>query len=218
MVTGLLALSLTAAATPGRDNPPPGKAASAADGPFHARLLEVARSYAPFGRVDDEARWAPYLCRLPNPAQARFSASKESDTHGLKLYSLFAKDRFAYVRLADKAQPVGQVMVKESWLPQEVKDEGQAVRPTSRPVKGGLHRDTFLPYARRDGRLYHAARQADLFIMFKTDPATPGTDQGWVYGTVTADAKKVTSAGRVESCMKCHQKAPHDRLFGLPKS
>jgi hypothetical protein len=53
--------------------------------------------------------------------------------------------------------------------------------------------------------------------MFKLDPSTPGTDRGWAYGTVTADGKQVTSAGRVESCMRCHRKAPHDRLFGLPK-
>ena len=52
--------------------------------------------------------------------------------------------------------------------------------------------------------------------MFKLDPQTPDTDEGWVYGTVTPDGKKVTSAGKVESCMKCHQRAPHDRLFGLP--
>jgi hypothetical protein len=51
--------------------------------------------------------------------------------------------------------------------------------------------------------------------MFKLDPKTPGTDEGWVYGTVTADGKTVTSAGRVASRMKCHQEAPHDRLFGL---
>jgi hypothetical protein len=53
--------------------------------------------------------------------------------------------------------------------------------------------------------------------MFKLEPGTPGTDAGWVYGTVTPDGKQVTSAGRVESCMGCHQDAPHDRLFGLAK-
>jgi hypothetical protein len=46
------------------------------------------------------------------------------------------------------------------------------------------------------------------------DPKTPGTDNGWVYGTVTADGKQVTSAGRVKSCMACHQRAPNDRVFG----
>src|SRR5437870_10625362 len=69
---------------------------------------------------------------------------------------------------------------------------------------------------RRDGRLYRPAARSGLFIMFKTEPGTPGTDEGWVYGTVTADGKQVTSAGRVESCMACHRDAPHDRLFGLP--
>jgi hypothetical protein len=53
--------------------------------------------------------------------------------------------------------------------------------------------------------------------MFKVDPKTKDTDNGWVYGTVTADGKKVTSSGKVESCMKCHQDAPHDRVFGLPE-
>jgi len=27
----------------------------------------------------------------------------------------------------------------------------------------------------------------------------------------------VTSAGRVASCMQCHEAAPHERLFGLQK-
>jgi hypothetical protein len=73
----------------------------------------------------------------------------------------------------------------------------------------------FLPYARKEGRLYQAKEKVGLFVMYKLDPQTPGTDEGWVYGTVTADGKKVTSAGRVQSCTACHRHAPHDRLFGL---
>jgi hypothetical protein len=53
--------------------------------------------------------------------------------------------------------------------------------------------------------------------MYKLDAKTPGTDEGWVYGTVTPDGKDVTCAGRVASCMGCHADAPHDRLFGLAK-
>jgi hypothetical protein len=63
---------------------------------------------------------------------------------------------------------------------------------------------------------YHAKEKGPLFVMFKVGPRTPGTDEGWVYGTATADGKRVTSAGWVESCMKCRQEAPHDRLFGPP--
>lgn len=54
-----------------------------------------------------------------------------------------------------------------------------------------------------------------LFIMAKLDSKTKGTDDGWIYGTVTADGKTVTSSGRVETCMSCHTSAPHGRLFGV---
>jgi hypothetical protein len=193
---------------------------------FQPRLLEIARDYTSFGRVDDQYRWAPHLCRTPSPAAVRFSASKETTTHGQKLYSLFAKDRTTY--LAHKDQPVGQVLVKQSWEPREIADKGQALAPVIRRVKDRVqvkgqkavaveHYDSFLPYARKNGKLYHAEKQADLFIMYKVDPATPGTDKGWVYGTVTADGKQVTSAGRVASCVKCHEQAKSDRLFGLPE-
>ncbi len=53
--------------------------------------------------------------------------------------------------------------------------------------------------------------------MYKTAPFAPGTDDGWVYGTVTADGKTVTSAGLVESCMSCHREAPRDRCFGIAR-
>jgi hypothetical protein len=52
--------------------------------------------------------------------------------------------------------------------------------------------------------------------MFKAAEATPDTDDGWVYATVTADGQ-VTAAGRVASCMSCHDTAAtHERLFGVP--
>jgi len=199
--------------------------------PFHARLLEIAATYPEYGRIDDQWRWAPVLCDAPPQMPAlRVSASKASETHGRKLYSIFAKisDRGRYFT-EDQTSPVGQVVVKESWLPEEVADKAQPLEAISRKVK--VHakdnkdstktvemEDRYVPYARKDGRLYHAAKKGPLFIMYKMDPKTPDTDEGWVYGTVTADGKEVTSAGRVESCMNCHRKAPHDRLFGLPKN
>jgi hypothetical protein len=74
--------------------------------------------------------------------------------------------------------------------------------------------DRFLPYARKSGKLYHAKEKAGLFIMFKIQPGTPDTDEGWVYGTATADATRVTSAGVVAACIHCHRMAGPDRLFG----
>lgn len=109
----------------------------------------------------------------------------------------------------------------ETWAYEDAADFGVKI-PVIRhlPVHRGdaieIQVDRFLPYARTNGKLYRAWGKEGLFILFKLDPQTPGTDEGWVYGTVTADGKQVTSAGRVEACMSCHQRAPYDRLFGMP--
>ncbi len=198
---------------------------SAAKEDFTGQLLEVARTYESYGRLDTKARWGTPLCiaigRGPFTISPVFSESKHSDTHGQKLYSLFVKEASAYgdTILKDKPSPIGQVVVKESWIPEEVTDERKSFEPISRKViiHGEEKTDVFLPYAGKDGRLYEAKRRGSLFIMLKVGSQTPGTDEGWVYGTVTADGKTVTSAGRVASCMKCHQEAEHDRLFGLKK-
>ena len=182
----------------------PGPVADEPD--FHPRLQEIAKEYNAWGRVDDETRWAPYLCRMPMASRARFSQSDHSTTHGRKLYFLFAKDRHAYISL--KPQADGQVIVKESWKPKETSE--------AETTHGDVPTGSYTPYARKDGKLYHASEKGALFIMYKTTESTPGTDKGWVYGTVTVDGR-VTSAGRVESCMSCHTEARYGRLFGLGK-
>jgi hypothetical protein len=192
-----------------------------APGPFDARLKEIAAEYVRWGRVDHDARWGPEFCRAPIPAMARFSESGDAKSHGRKLYSLFARERPAYVNAARKATPIGQAIVKESWVPEEVPDDGRDLREKAihdQKAAGDSKAlaEKFVPFARRDGKLFKAAKQADLFVMMKLDPNTPDTDAGWVYGTVTPDGTQVTSAGRVDSCMRCHVKAEHDRLFGLP--
>jgi len=187
---------------------------------FAEKILAAAQGYEKFGRVDDEARWAPWLCRLPNPSVARFSKSDDTDTHGRKLYYIFAKDRMAYVALERQPKPnaapvppqPGQVVVKESWTAEKV--PADKVADATKPKEG--RQESVVRTAKDDqGVLHQCQDKAGLFIMLKLDKDTPETDRGWVYGTVTADGKKVTSAGRVKSCMECHEKAPHDRLFGL---
>ncbi|HEY7154555.1 MAG TPA: hypothetical protein VH575_11395 [Gemmataceae bacterium] len=209
--------------------------------PFYLRLRDIASTYTAFGRVDDQMRWAPVLCAAPPQTPAlRVSASKDSETHGHKLYSIFAKisERGCYFT-EGQTNPVGQVIVKESWLPEEVAEKGPSLdvvfpkvevdmkdaKDSTKTTEGEYVfappvrvENSFVPYARKDGRLYHASKKGPLFIMYKVAAKTTDTDEGWVYGTVTADGKEVTSAGRVESCMNCHQKAPHDRLFGLPEN
>lgn len=201
-------------------------AAQAAAKPFEAKLLAIGREYLAYGRVDDESRWSPELCRMPLPPRVRPSASKDADTHGQKLYSLLARNRAAYVAAAKNPQPVGQVIVKEAWMPEVVKDgeRPEPVRGKVVPLPRGAdaigrteHRDWLLPYAKKDGKTYKAGKPAGLYIMFKAESATADTDAGWVYGTVTPDGRTVTASGRIESCMGCHVKAKNDRLFGLPK-
>ncbi len=199
------------------------------------RLLEIASEYRRYGRVDDEARWAPELCRMPFPSIARFSAADGREGHGQKLYFLFARDRAGYVSLHRPKDPIApafqvgakgepQVVVKEAWLP----EEHHGKKPPEFPrdvVHDGLVESaalggSYYPYAGKDGKIFRAAKKAGLFVMFQADhkPAAGEareTDDGWLYGTLTADGKTVTAAGKIQSCMECHQQAPHGRLFGL---
>jgi hypothetical protein len=216
---GMAVLLSVAACANAADNAPP-----ANDPAFHKQLLDIAANYSKYGRVDDVGRFAPWMCRMPPPSLARISESKDTQTHGQKIYFLFAKDRNAYLT-PDKEPVQGQVIVKESWVPKEVAADTPktpvvreaAISDAEKTPTYQKGLETFLPFARKDGKLYHSDSKSGLFIMLKMDPKTPNTDDGWVYGTVSADAKTVTSSGRVQSCMGCHQDAPRGRLFGLKK-
>ena len=172
---------------------------------FHARLLELASTYQSFARVDDELHWAPFLCRQPMPSGPRRSMSTMEDTHGRKLYFVFAQDRAAYLGRDGKSPAFeGQAVIKEAWTVQEVPAD-TAYNKTQSPVM-------YLP---EGGKLFHAKDRAGLFIMYRLPTGTPGTDGGWVYGTVDATGTSVTSAGTVPACMSCHKQAKFERLFGI---
>lgn len=165
---------------------------AANDPAFHKALLKAAAEYKNYGEVDENFQVAPFLCAAPSitsrtNSSPKISVSGDSSTHGQKIYRLYAKNKLAYKRLDDPES--ANTIVKESWVP---KKELSSV---------GAHLSPDKLYA--------------LFIMTKLDSSTPGTDKGWVYGTVSADGKTVTSSGRVQSCMGCHQDAPYGRLFGL---
>jgi hypothetical protein len=198
--------------------PPPAADAMPAemiDPALAARAREIAGQYEGWGRVDDEQHWAPALCRIPLPGVARMSGSTDATTHGQKLYSVFVKNFAAY--------PMGpntdQVVVKQSWTAEKVTDPSVKYEPEKHREypDGGWNGNHFYPYAMKDGVIYKADKPAGLYIMFKLDPATPNTDGGWVYATILPDGQ-LTAAGKVKSCIGCHQEAPNDRLFGVPKS
>jgi hypothetical protein len=181
---------------------------------WHATLRAIAAGYAQWGRVEDEMRWAPWLCRMPMPARARLSDSGDDATHGRKLYTLYAKDPVAYgARKSAMPEPdapalvdLTQVVVKEAWRPvvSDVPAQG---------MMGGERRENLLP-ALHDGKAYVPGEKAGLYVLFKPGKTDLDTDAGWVYGTIAPDGA-VTSAGKVASCMGCHQENA-GRLYGLP--
>ncbi len=201
---------------------------------FPAYLLQIAKTYETYGRFDNLARFSPWDCatfdpkKIHPPSKPNFSRSNDETSHGRKLYSLFIY-KLEHGNYLKFDKPItNQVIVKESWKAEELQP-GEEIKPVIRrmPIRPRGVRDdlelvdtvdSWLPVATdHDGNIYHAAEKGPLFIMFQTEPKTPGTDDGWVYGTVTPDGKAVIEVGRIENCMNCHQKAPHGRLFGLPK-
>lgn len=183
-----------------------------------ARLLEIATKYKSYEIADNQMRLAPIPCLPPIPpeeqdrfvlADYRMSRSEDTTTHGRKLYIAYALKVNPLTHSYTGETAVGQakrplsdqVVVKESWLAEELKKGG------------GIYNSIIGP----DGKRYSPGAKGPLFVMYQTDPKDPNSDEGWVYGTLTPDGKTVTGVGRMANCMNCHQKAPHGRLFGLPK-
>ncbi len=231
---GILLLACTATEGPAESIPPhqeddpktisepaPNPAPAVVDTPpvenhehWHATLRTIASAYNAWGRVDDEYRFAPFLCRMPTGGRLEFSKSSDVETHGEKIYSLYAFDPVAYGApatvnlplpgLDEKKRPepeVVQAIVKETFVPQHVEQP-----------QHGLHDPA---PASREGKLYGRGDPAGLYIMFKPKDTTAQTDAGWVYGTIAADGT-ITAAGQVKNCVGCHQKNP-DRVFGLQR-
>lgn len=178
-------------------------------------VLAVAQSFHQWGHLEDEARWAPYLCAVPPPAPARISAAEESAEHARKLYVVSALDTvplgypssILYVApdleapqpMAELGPEVLQAVVKESFEPHRLDEHDD--------VDGhGL-----LP-AEHDGESFVAGDPLGLYIMLQVEDRS-GTDEGWVYATVAADLRTITAMGVIESCASCHAHAGPGRLF-----
>lgn len=191
-----------------------------------ARVSEIAREYQKLDKVTDELRISPELCRAwPLPFGPQASMSGDAATHGRKMHHLYTSEGWAYwFRVMNTSEaltrewpidqtPIGKaaagtVVVKEAFQPIDgvlrtatrselkIDPQSKANEPKYLPVTTGSF----------DG----------LFIMFKVEPGTPGTDEGWVYATVGQDRTTITSAGAVASCIDCHRDSTCDRLLGPP--
>jgi len=124
-------LALTLSGCVGREPQAEQAAPAGEPGDFEARLLEVGRTYESFGLFGTTGRWGVPSCMAAVVGwPPKLSGSGDEATHGRKLYWLFVKDLPAlpsqgYVP-PGRVSPVGQVVVKEVWAPEEVEDKGRA--------------------------------------------------------------------------------------------
>ena len=176
-----------------------------ADPGLDARFLDIAKEYPSYGIVDYKFSWVMKLCRVFDPP-ARISASADPETHGNKLYLLYAKDWDAYIKGIHGKQPVGQVIVKETWDSRESDKEEPGDRGFTDRHGHSVAR---IEPARKGDRWHYPTQRHALFIMLKSE-------DGWKFGTVSGDGRRVFQSGRISSCASCHRKADPDSLFGLP--
>ena len=80
----------------------------------------------------------------PYPGIARLSQSNDEATHGRKLYSVFAKNHDAY----PNGPHDGQVVVKQSWIPELVTDSDAGFRPIHYTTDAGSTPTTSIPTRR----------------------------------------------------------------------
>ena len=169
-------------------------------------LLEIAANYKGYEKTDNRMRVAQVACAMPTlpKSEYRFSRSDDANSHGKKLYQMYAAkiDPITGSYTPGNLQTkTGQVIVKESWLADAAKEDDYF----SKTISGA------------NGQRFKPGAKGPLFAMFQVDAKDPRSDEGWVYGTLTPDGKTITGIGRIANCMACHQKAPHGRLFGLPR-
>jgi hypothetical protein len=189
-----------------------------------AAVKGFAADYKKWCRVSDHAHIAPTDCMARPPEGAQMSESGDEKTHGRKLYFLYIKETPKNGGVYDYAtafggdpprQPVGQVFVKQSWKAVEVEPSAVPREQTGHSFETREHPEQYLV---EGGKAWKTGEAAELYVMYKMDPATKDTDQGWVYATLEPDGSKVIQIGRIASCMGCHEKAEYDRVMGQPRA
>ena len=190
------------------------KSANPLDERFADRMKTVAATVQTIPQVEQACLAAHAMCAPAAPKSSRVrSAASTAATgeHARKIYSLRASDP---AQLRAETAPIGLVVVKAAFAPVAIGDVTEARNDAAAALAstfGGGPCDS-APWIVIDGKQYRAGDPAGLFVMEKLDPATPGTDAGWIYGTILPDGT-VTAAGNIASCATCHASAKHDRLF-----
>ncbi len=178
------------------------------DPAFHAGLVQAIDDYLEYPLVNSVAIEAPADCRPPNSeSRPMMSHSDHESTHGRKLYYLFVKDITHYLSQDGTPSPEGQVLVKESWT-------SKASNPGARNMRNHASGARINPRLTVGDEVVEIGKRQDLFVMMKLAADTANTDQGWVYGVIDPNTEEVIASGKVSSCMRCHEDARNDRLFG----
>lgn len=184
-----------------------------------APLIEtVYFSYEQFACVTNGYRWAPWLCTAqPQRPQEQIAQSRapEFSPHGRKLYQLYTNDYEMYIAASrGESDGIGLTVVKEAHESVMVSVD-EPFDPLNGTIFGRLERPATIEATEGGGR-YVAGMVSSIFVMTKVGPTnTPGTDEGWVYGTAIPPNGAVLQSGPIASCIGCHSKTPHNRLFGI---
>ena len=184
-------------------------ASEPADEPvLRTQLRDIAGKYLKAQLVNPRPMVAPTLCRIP-PTEVLYSKADADSEHARKMFYLFAKQA-APLRVKERieAQPAGQYLVKETWEAVDAEDAER--RSTGRHPSGHFLSSTTV----HEGKTLAIGKPMDLYIMLKQKESTKDNDEGWIYAVVSRDGKTVHKAGRIQSCIECHEDAQHDRILG----
>ena len=185
----------------------------------NGRLLQIAKAYKTYFRYDNVVKdsatlnWTIELCAPFSPTKQatmdnlRFSTPNSlGSRHGNKLYKLYVKDINSYSDTTKKMQPLGQVIVKETWNVREVKKDSI------------LNKNKAIKQSKNDGKWYTPTTVSELFIMYK-EQKNEKNDEGWVYGIVSLEGNKnsttILENGKLSTCISCHKGTKYDRIFGV---
>ena len=181
------------------------------------QLLKIANEYQNYFRYDDvvndssDLKWTIQLCApayINDPIIDSLHFSKSNplvSQHGNKLYKLYVKNLNSYSNPTKKIQPLGQIIVKETWNVRKIR-KGRIAK-NNRAIK----------QSKNDGKWYTPTTRSELFIMYK-EQKSEKNDEGWVYGIVSLGTNKskttILENGKISSCINCHKDTKYDRIFG----
>ena len=188
------------------------------------RFREIAQEYRQYRQFKDiktvvtdssKYKWTIALCIRLKDNDPGFHAKEDStffskadqtlSLHGNKLYRLFIKDYASYIQNCPEGQPLGQVIVKETWNVKEISFD--SLNTAIQQIR-----------SQNDGKWYTPTTASELFIMYKENPKA-GNDKGWNYGTYSLENPNenplLLNDAKLSSCIGCHQKTKYDRIFGV---